>query len=174
MGCCDDSSVLSKVATVVILVSFVCCTIAIFTPYWSDLESNGTVNYTGLFYTCTNDVSNCFNLDNVLSVYQGTDYYDDFLATLSLQLVGWVGVLVSMVIMIVFSCCLPNKILGWVAVIFMLIGGLCITVSLIIYGASLIDLYNSLLSWSFGLDVAGAALALTAAVLMIINSCIIP
>lgn len=52
--------------------------------------------------------------------------------------------------------------------------GLCITVSLILYGASLTDLYNSLLNWSFGLDVAGAALALTAAVLMIVNSCIIP
>lgn len=52
-----------------------------------------------------------------------TDYYDDFLATLSLQLVGWVCVLVGMVIMIVFSSCVPNKILGWVAIIFMLLGG---------------------------------------------------
>lgn len=52
-----------------------------------------------------------------------TDYYDDFLATLSLQLIGWVGVLVAMVIMIVFSSCLPNKILGWVAAIFSLVGG---------------------------------------------------
>uniref|UniRef100_K1QNL3 Uncharacterized protein n=1 Tax=Magallana gigas TaxID=29159 RepID=K1QNL3_MAGGI len=158
MGCCNDSSVLSRVATVVIVVSFACCTVAIFTPYWSNLESNGTVNYTGLILTCTNDITNCFSLDNVLSVYQGTDYYDDFLATLSLQLVGWVCVLVGMVIMIVFSSCVPNKILGWVAIIFMLLG----------------DLYNSLLNWSFGLDVAGAALALTAAVLMIVNSCIIP
>lgn len=174
MGCCNDSSVLSRVATVVIVVSFACCTVAIFTPYWSNLESNGTVNYTGLILTCTNDITNCFSLDNVLSVYKGTDYYDDFLATLSLQLVGWVCVLVGMVIMIVFSSCVPNKILGWVAIIFMLLGGLCITVSLILYGASLTDLYNSLLNWSFGLDVAGAALALTAAVLMIVNSCIIP
>lgn len=59
-------------------------------------------------------------------------------------------------------------------VLFVCFSGLCITISLIIYGASLTDLYNSLLNWSFGLDVAGAALALTAAVLMIVNSCIIP
>ena len=52
--------------------------------------------------------------------------------------------------------------------------GLCITVSLILYGASLTDLYSSLLNWSFGLDVGGAALALTAGVLMVINSCLIP
>ncbi|KAK3087992.1 hypothetical protein FSP39_013171 [Pinctada imbricata] len=51
---------------------------------------------------------------------------------------------------------------------------LCVLTSIIIYGVSLTSLYNSLLNWSFGLDVAGCALALAAAILMIINSCLIP
>lgn len=65
----------------------------------------------------------CCTLTTKICTFLITDYYDDFLATLSLQLVGWVCVLVGMVIMIVFSSCVPNKILGWVAIIFMLLGG---------------------------------------------------
>lgn len=87
--------------------------------YWFQLLY--IANYIGCIFHVTK--YDCCTLTTKICTFFITDYYDDFLATLSLQLVGWVCVLVGMVIMIVFSSCVPNKILGWVAIIFMLLGG---------------------------------------------------
>ncbi|XP_033727181.1 uncharacterized protein LOC117316616, partial [Pecten maximus] len=95
MGCIGDSSKLACVALIVIIVSFVCACVAIFTPFWQQLESNGNITYSGLITTCQNSVSDCFTIDNILSTYQGTDQYDDFLVNLSLQMFGFLLIIVS-------------------------------------------------------------------------------
>ncbi|XP_060066191.1 uncharacterized protein LOC132546487 [Ylistrum balloti] len=171
MGCIGDSSKLACVALIVIILSFVCACVAIFTPFWQEQESNGVITYSGLLTTCQNSLSECFTIDNILSAYQGTDQYDDFLVNLSLQMFGFLLIIVSMVLLFLYCCC-TFKAIGVIAAITSILAGCSIIAGLIVYGISFSSVVNSLMSWSFGLDVAAAALALTAGILCIINCCL--
>lgn len=54
-----------------------------------------------------------------------TDFYDDFIATLSLQLAGWIAILAATIIMIIYACacCADLKVIGYIAIILSLLGG---------------------------------------------------
>ncbi|KAJ8321928.1 hypothetical protein KUTeg_000399 [Tegillarca granosa] len=173
MTTCCVSSLLAKIAMLVILISFVCGTIAIFTPYWTEQSANSTVTFSGLFANCTS-LSSCLDFSSVLDAYKGTDFYDDFIATLSLQLAGWIAIFAATIIMIIYACacCADLKIIGYVAIILSLLGGSLITAGIIVYGVGLNALQSAVLSWSFGLDIACAALALAAGVIMLVNICV--
>lgn len=171
---CGDSTIIAKVAMVVMIISFVCSTIAIFTPYWSESEgANGEKIYTGLVIECENNLGYCVNLQDILDRYGNSEYYTDQLATLSLAMIGWVFSIAAVVILIVYAC-LPNKITAIVAIILSFLAGACIIAAVIIYGVGFESLVNSTLGWSFGLDVAAGGLALITMVIVIINSCLIP
>ncbi|XP_069106687.1 uncharacterized protein [Argopecten irradians] len=171
MACIGNNSKLACVALIVIIISFVCASVAIFTPFWQQQENNGNITYSGLLTTCQNSISDCFTIDNILSTYQGTDQYDDFLVNLSLQMFGFLLIIVSMVVLSLYCCC-TFKAIGIVAAVTSILAGCTIIAGLIVYGVNFNSVVNSIMSWSFGLDVAAAVLALTAGVLCIINSCL--
>ena len=67
---CSDSTVIAKIAMIVMIVSFILATIAIFTPYWQEEASgDGTQLFTGLVLACDNSVGYCFNLQTILDRY---------------------------------------------------------------------------------------------------------
>jgi len=67
---CGDSSIIAKVAMIVMIVSVVCSTVAIFTPYWSETEgSNGDKIYSGLIIECNNTLGYCFSIQDILDRY---------------------------------------------------------------------------------------------------------
>lgn len=171
---CGDSTIIAKVAMVIMIVSFVCSTIAIFTPYWSETQgSDGTKIYSGLVVECNNTIGYCVSIQSILDRYGNSDYYTSQIWSLSLAMVGWVFSLAAMIVIIVYAC-LPNKITGIVTIILCLIGGGCIIAAVIIYGVGFDGLVNAALSWSFGLDAAAGGLALAAGIIVIINTCLIP
>lgn len=171
---CGDSTIIAKIAMIVMIVSFILATIAIFTPFWqSQTSADGTKVYTGLVVTCNNNIGYCLNLNTILDRYSNQDFYTTMLATLSLSMIGWVFGLAAMIVLIIYAC-LPNKITGIVAIILCFISGACITAAVIVYGVGLNAYIDSALSWSFGLDAAAGGLAIIAGVIVIINSCLIP
>lgn len=171
---CGDSTIIAKVALIIMIVSVVCSTIAIFTPYWSSTQSSdGTKIYSGLVVECNNTIGYCISIQDILNRYANSGYWTSQIWSLSLGMVGWVFSVAAMVILIVYSC-LPNKITAIVAIIMCFIGGGCIIAAVIVYGVGFDALVNSALNWSFGLDAAAGGLALAAGVIVIINSCLIP
>ena len=67
---CGDSTIIAKVAMIVMIISVVCSTIAIFTPYWNETEgSNGDKIYTGLVVECNNTLGVCVSLQDILDKY---------------------------------------------------------------------------------------------------------
>lgn len=172
-GCCCDSTPISWVSYIISWVALVCGLVAIFTPYWHEQSGNVNVDFAGLFTSCKDDISNCFSISNILSTYEGTAFYDDFLVNLSLQLAGLVALIVAVVLFSVYSCCLSNKYLAYVIIGFLLFAGGAIVAGATVYGVKLMDYYDAAttLSWSFGLDVAAGGLSLVAGILLIVNSC---
>ncbi|XP_060582296.1 uncharacterized protein LOC132738720 [Ruditapes philippinarum] len=171
---CGDSTIIAKVAMIVMIVSVVCSTIAIFTPYWNETEgANGDKIYTGLVVQCNNTLGVCVSVQDILDKYGNSQYYTDQLWTLSLAMIGWVFSIAAMVVLIVYAC-LPNKITAIVAIILCFLAGGCIIAAIIIYGVGFDSLVNSTLGWSFALDAAAGGLALVAMVIVIVNSCLIP
>ena len=74
---CGDSTVIAKIAMIIMIVSFVCATIAIFTPYWQEeAAGDGSKLYTGLVVSCNNNLGVCVNIQDILDRYsnQGTGY----------------------------------------------------------------------------------------------------
>ena len=171
-GCCCDSTPISWVAYIISWVALPCGLVAIFTPYWNEQSENVNTDFAGIFLQCKS-ISNCFSLSTVLEAYEGTDFYDYFIANLALQLIGLVALIVAVVLLSVYSCCLSNKYLAYVAIGFLLFAAGCIIAGATVYGVTLMDYYNATttLSWSFGLDVACGGLSLVAGILMIVNSC---
>ncbi|CAG2231182.1 uncharacterized protein LOC143054022 [Mytilus galloprovincialis] len=172
-GCCCDSTPISWVSYIVTWVALICGLVAIFTPYWNEQDNNPDVDFAGLFSQCKDDISNCFSISNVLNAYKGTDFYDDFLVNLSLQMSGLVALIVAIVLFSIYSCCLSNKYLAYVIIGFQLFAFGAIIAGATVYGVKWMEYYTAAttLSWSFGLDVASGALSLVAAILLIINSC---
>jgi hypothetical protein len=67
---CGDSTIIAKVAMIVMIVSVVCSTIAIFTPYWNETEgANGDTIYTGLVVQCNNTLGVCVSVQDILDKY---------------------------------------------------------------------------------------------------------
>ncbi|OPL33299.1 hypothetical protein AM593_00834, partial [Mytilus galloprovincialis] len=169
-GCCCDSTPISWVSYIVTWVALICGLVAIFTPYWNTQDNNPDVDFAGLFSQCKDDISNCFSISNVLSAYKGTDFYDDFLVNLSLQMSGLVALIVA-ISLCNDNCCSATEKgkggRGFQTQIGAIIAGATV------YGVKWMDYYTAAttLSWSFGLDVASGALSLVAAILLIINSC---
>lgn len=171
---CGDSSIIAKVAMIVMIVSFVCGTIAIFTPYWNETQaSDGTTIYSGIVTQCNNTLGYCVSIQDILDKYSDTTFYTSQIWTLSLAMVGWVFSLAAMIVLIVYAC-LPNKILAIVAIILCFVAGGCIIASIIVYGVGFEKLVSATLGWSFALDAAAGGLALVAMVIVIINTCLIP
>ena len=76
---CGNLTCLAKLALIVMIISFVCATIAIFTPYWSERElSNGKTEYTGLVVQCNNTLGVCSNLGDILDKYKDSSEYHLF------------------------------------------------------------------------------------------------
>ncbi|KAL5015374.1 hypothetical protein ScPMuIL_009644 [Solemya velum] len=171
---CSEAPCLGKLALIVLIIGFVCATIAIFTPYWNEQDLGSKTKISGLISTCDdNAIGYCVgDINEVIASFNGTEFVDDFIATLSLQLGGWTAMLAGVIVMIVYTC-LPNKILAIVGLILCLLSGGMIIASMVVYGIGITTIMDSVLSWSFGLDVAGGGLALIAGVIMIINSCIL-
>jgi uncharacterized membrane protein len=59
----------------------------------------------------------------LLSTFVFLDFYDYFIANLALQLTGLVALIVAVVLLSVYSCCLSNKYLAYVAIGFLLFAG---------------------------------------------------
>ena len=75
---CGDSTIIAKIAMIVMIVSFILATIAIFTPYWQQEDAGGGNQlFTGLVVACDNNLGYCFNLQTILERYsnQGKNGY---------------------------------------------------------------------------------------------------
>ena len=74
---CGDSTVIAKIAMIVMIVSFICATVAIFTPYWQEeTAADGSKTYTGLVVSCSNAVGYCVDLQNILDRYSNQGELD--------------------------------------------------------------------------------------------------
>lgn len=70
---CGDSTVVAKVALVIMILCVAAGTVAIFTPYWSETQgANGDRIYSGLVVECNNTLGWCIDIKGILDRYTNT------------------------------------------------------------------------------------------------------
>ncbi|WAR16384.1 hypothetical protein MAR_030978 [Mya arenaria] len=139
MTCSRDWRVPVKTAVFLALAAVVSGVVAVSTPYWSDVVSEGNTTYSGL-----------------LVEYM---YYSQLWAV-CLALVGWVTSLLALALL-AFDVCRPKKSRALVC------GSILSAV--MVYALGLRSFTTASLRWSFGLDAASGVLMLISGVLALVG-----
>ncbi|XP_052761565.1 uncharacterized protein LOC128204216 [Mya arenaria] len=168
MTCSRDWRVPVKTAVFLALAAVVSGVVAVSTPYWSDVVSEGNTTYSGLLVECNNTLAHCSGLPVILDRYTGTNMYYSQLWAVCLALVGWVTSLLALALL-AFDVCRPKKSRALVCIFVAFGAGGSILSAVMVYALGLRSFTTASLRWSFGLDAASGVLMLISGVLALVG-----